>query len=527
MYRQGLLLNTVMMTCLAAVAAGPLQRFAPQWQPLYLVGAVGLIALEAGLVHYTYRRDRMWTSELLRYLAPELLLMVVLMRVATILSSGTATLSQSLRRWLFDPLSVFDLTFIVAIIAGLVVGTITHSTMQALRDLQPQEFEGPAKPSDDQRLLSLMSEDRAIALRTISNRFIAGGVFVLLALGLESVNIQRINEPGRSISTLSAIGALVYLMSGFLLYSQARLALLQSRWRLDGARVAPNVGKRWTRSSWLVIVGVALVMVVLPRTYGLGLLDTIRAALGLVGYLFSVLGYAVIWFFSLVALIPALLLSFFRVDGPSAAAPPITPPPPPPPPTVVREPQLFPALVFWACMLLLVIYAIMTILQRHPLLVEKLFFHGPVGRLLSWLRELWRDTRGWVETTAKVVQQRLQRPPVIQTRRGPLIRLGALSPRDLVRYFYRSTLRRAASGGLPRRAGQTPREYGAQLAEAIPEAEQDIAALTESFVAAQYSRQTIGGEEARRVRGPWQRLRGKLRVLGGEQQPQQDEQRAE
>jgi hypothetical protein len=67
---------------------------------------------------------------------------------------------------------------------------------------------------------------------------------------------------------------------------------------------------------------------------------------------------------------------------------------------------------------------------------------------------------------------------------------------------------------VPRRTDQTPYEYSAQLAQLLPEAQPDIAELTESFVLAEYSPRPIGDDDARRVRRPWERVRRRLRTLG-------------
>ena len=529
MYRQGVLLSTAALVCLATVVGGTVQRFAPAWQPAPLIVAIGLIALEAGVVHHVYRRERMWTNELVRYLVPELLIMTVIMRVAASLSLGGASVVPSLQRWLYDPLSIFDLPFVLALIVGLLVAVQAHTLMQALRTLEPQEFEQATLSGESLRLSQIIAHDRAEALRQLSSAFVGGGVIVLLALGLETVNTSQILASGRAISTLSALGALFYLVSGFLLYSQARLALLRTRWRLDGATVSPLVVRRWNRSSWLLVGGVTLAAVFLPRTYGMGLLDTLRAALGIVGYIFAILGYAVIWLFGLLALIPALLLALLGGNGSNAPPPRFEVPPQPPlPPAVTHEPSLLPALLFWLCMLLLVIYALMTIVQRHPLLVERIFNRGPLRRFSTWLKGLWGDTRSWATLAATAVRERIRRATAPAMRPG-FIRLGALAPRDLVRYFYRSTLRRAAASGVARRAGQTPYEFGGDLARAVPEAEQDIAALTESFVAAQYSQRPIDHTTAQRTRGPWQRLRDRLRaaVRSREQKPDASSQKLE
>jgi Domain of unknown function (DUF4129) len=340
---------------------------------------------------------------------------------------------------------------------------------------------------------------------------------LLCALSIEAVNIERIAGPSRPITGQSTGGALLYLVSGFLLYSQARLALLQARWRLEGVPVAVDVGRRWTRASLALIGGVIGVALLLPRAYGLGLLDTLRGALGLLGYALALLGYAVVWLFSLLALIPALLMSLFASDGQSGPRdlPRFEPPAAPPP--ITHEPRLLPALVFWACMFILAGYALWIVAQRHPGLLRAATMRGPLAWLLRQLGLLWRDTRTWAGHAAAQVRELLRPRHEPQPQRIPALRLRRLPPRELVLYFYRSTVRRAAERGLRRRSGQTPYEYRAILARHLPEAAQEIGELTDAFVVAQYSPQPIGAEDARRARGPWERLRRRLRKLKDDQ----------
>jgi hypothetical protein len=136
--RQGILLNAIMLAGLSAATAGAVGRFAPAWRPGYLVAACFLIALEAGLVHAVARAERMWTSEMLRYIVPELVVMLALMRASATLSSTTTPLMADVRHWLYDPLSIFDTLFLVYIVAGLLVGVLAHLGMRDLAELAPQ-----------------------------------------------------------------------------------------------------------------------------------------------------------------------------------------------------------------------------------------------------------------------------------------------------------------------------------------------------------------------------------------------------
>ncbi len=131
-HRQGALLTSIMFAAFTAATTGALHRFAPAWQPGYIVAAGFVVALEACVVQQTFRREHMWLSEISRYLLPELLVMIVIMRVATTLSFGLATFAADARGWLYDPLSIFDIPFLFAIFFGLMVGFLAHGSMQDL-----------------------------------------------------------------------------------------------------------------------------------------------------------------------------------------------------------------------------------------------------------------------------------------------------------------------------------------------------------------------------------------------------------
>jgi hypothetical protein len=216
-------------------------------------------------------------------------------------------------------------------------------------------------------------------------------------------------------------------------------------------------------------------------------------------------------------LLLSLLTSQDQTTGAAQPTPPLDLPPTPP--ASAFEPRLLPALIFWGCMFALAGYAIWTVVQRHPGVISAMTSRGPLAWLLGRLGLFWRDTRSWAGQATQQLQTLLRRSVAAPQLRMPALRLSRLAPRELVRYFYRSTLRRAAAGGLPRRSAQTPYEYSATFAERLPEARQDIVELTEVFVVAEYSPRPVGPEQARRARRPWERVRRRLRTLRAERQP--------
>ena len=171
--------------------------------------------------------------------------------------------------------------------------------------------------------------------------------------------------------------------------------------------------------------------------------------------------------------------------------------------------------LFWVAVLAIVVYALRRFLKdRLGGLPEGDDRQGNWwGRLLAWLRDLVRRWRGWGEA----VQTRLARRRAEGEKAGPITaRLsrfffpGRLPPRELIRYFYLSTARRASQAGQPRAPGETPYEYRSTLDQQFPELEPDLEGLTDAFVEARYSRRLLRREDAQAVKPLWQRIKAAL-----------------
>jgi hypothetical protein len=91
------------------------------------------------------------------------------------------------------------------------------------------------------------------------------------------------------------------------------------------------------------------------------------------------------------------------------------------------------------------------------------------------------------------------------------VRLSALSPRDKVRYFYLSTVKRAGQLGAPRHPDETPAEYAQDLKEKWPESSTEVDELTEAFLAARYSKRPFTPDDIPPIKARWQRLKARLR----------------
>jgi Domain of unknown function (DUF4129) len=504
--RPAVILSAIMLTALVAVATGAGQRFNPDWNRIPLIVVALVIALEAGFIQRTAHTHRLSLGEHLRFLAPEIVVLLVVMRIIATISIAGTNLSTAMQTWLYDPLKVIDPAFGLYVFLGLAISYFAHQTSRDIAILEPQAAdEAHLRSNDHERFAAFLADERAAALSRIGTRFGGGGAILLIALSIEAINLADLGGLPAPLSTLSVIAALIYVVTGFLLHSRARLALLQSRWQIEGAHVARNVSQRWLLSSTLLVGGVLITAALLPHNYGTGILDTLRNMLAIVGYAFSIIGYAVTWLFGMLLMLPAMLLSMMIPSG--GSLPPPAPFQPPPAPVPTENPEYRPAILFWLCVIVLATLALRVILQRHPRLLRRII----VAWYRFWrsLRRLWNGTTQYAGILFSAIQSPFRTDPAIQARRTPAARLD---PYGRVIRYYRSTTDDAGSIGHPRAKGQTPHEYYQSLAQRIPETDPDFADLTAAYTRARYAPQPITPADAQRVRQPWQRLRKLLRA---------------
>ena len=178
-------------------------------------------------------------------------------------------------------------------------------------------------------------------------------------------------------------------------------------------------------------------------------------------------------------------------------------------------------LVFWAVLLGVVFYVIRSYLHDRPELREALGAQRPVQALRRVWAALRRWLRNWFARLGHTVGERLpwrssRRRMADRTSIWPplrLFRLGALSPRERVLYYYLSVVRRAGKQGLPRQTHQTPEEYSLALKSRLPNAYEDLEDLTQAFIEARYSQHKIEPGLDLSTRASWERVKAALRAL--------------
>jgi hypothetical protein len=177
--------------------------------------------------------------------------------------------------------------------------------------------------------------------------------------------------------------------------------------------------------------------------------------------------------------------------------------------------EILRSLLFWAVTLGLVTYVVYRYARDHPELWEALMSFGPIRALYELWMALWRRLGRWTQAVRKRLPRGLARRRARRgresTARFPWPR--ARSPREWVLHYYLNALRQADKEGYPRRAPQTPLEYGEVLKPNLPDAQQEMDLLTQAFVEARYSQHSIAPDRVGRVRATWRRVIEALRSL--------------
>jgi hypothetical protein len=326
------------------------------------------------------------------------------------------------------------------------------------------------------------------------------------------LNLSRPPVPGLVLNVL------VYFLLGLVMLGQIHFTWLRKQWQAQEIRAADELASRWVRYSLAFIGLAALLAFLLPTGYTVGLLDAVSTILQILAYgvtlLFTLLLYPFGWLARLMA-----RLFGGEQPPPQAETLPLQLPQREPPAPGGAAPdwlELLRSFLFWIAALGMLFYVIHSYLRDRPELLQALLSQRPIRALRDFLITLWRRLLGLAEAAGERIPQRLRLPwarPRLSRQPFRFFRLGALSSRERILYYYLSIAERARWEGYPRRSSETPYEYDATLGPKLPEARQELTSLTQAFIEARYSRQVFDCEQDRRVRDIWKRVRAALQAL--------------
>jgi hypothetical protein len=490
----------VMVGCIALSLVEWVHLFVPDWSAAYFFIACVLAALEA---HYSYRliRDNLENSaEAWKFRAAELATFFLVLKIGTYLGEPWAEVVADIRTWSGDPLNILDMETMLAFTLTVLSWFASTQTARDLERLEePSEFHRQERPP----------------MRTLTARFFWGGTVLLIVSGMTRVGIAQLLNLRRPSVPGLILNVLVYFFLGLAMLGQVRFVVLRRTWQEQKIEIARDVPGRWVRYSLALVLLAALLAFLLPTGYTLGLLEVVGGIVGLILLIINILSLVVMLILSL----PFLLFSLLFRDS-TNAGPRFSPPTFAPPPSLARSAPLnwwevLRSLVFWAVVVGVIVYVISRYVRDHPELWNALMSFGPFRALYALWVALWRRLNKWARAVRTRLPRRSERR---RKRRGTAS--GARrslfrprSPRERILHYYWSALRRARKEGYPRRAPQTPNEYGKMLRPNLPEARNEVDALTQAFVEARYSQHTVEPDDAGHMRLVWQRVMEALQAL--------------
>lgn len=494
---------------LLAITENPALRFVPV---LLLLAALAGVASARWLARPSQRLVGRTAFNL-----AQLLLILAAVRVLTWALAGEWPTLATVRGWILEPWSFFDGFFIaVSLLAALAwhrAGVVADIFYRLALSPGELAYDSERRSGGFWRIAQLSERvlvSRADLVQQYVSQWLVGGVFLALFAAATRVRIGgglNINVLSMGIPPQMAVAGVLYFLIGLVLLSQARLAVLRAQWLLDGVEMPERLPTRWGRVSLLLIVGVGLVAALLP----LGSTWQIGAIINTVVMFFVRLALLLVF---LIASVFALIMRLFGEQPsmpeipeelvPAAPVEPLMP--------VMESPPWLGGATLWLIVLLVLLLALRLVLGKEGLDVTR-------RKLQTLLARLWARLRSWgrgVQSLARSIQVSLPGRRVqaaTETPRQPwrFIRVGGLPPREQVRFFYLSTLRRAADQGVARQQAQTPGEFVQDLEHTWPEAELDVEALTAAFVTARYDTAEISPGQAQQVKSVWERVKRALR----------------
>jgi hypothetical protein len=488
----------IMLGCIALSLVELFELVVTDWNGTYIVVSCVLTALEA---NYSYRlaQTRFYT-ERPKFRAVELAMLFILLKIGSYVGDPWVDILADLQSWPRRPLNIIDIETLITFGIVLLSWMASTSTVRDLEQIGEPAGRDPHYIPPTEHL---------------ARRFFFGGVALLIITGVTRIGIVALLDLGRPSVPGLVLNILVYYVLGLVMMGQIHFLRLRKMWQDQKLTIADELPVHWVRYSLILIGLTALLAFLLPTRYIVGLLELVAAGVGILTDFFLLLFVLILlpfrWLFWLLS----------RLLGSSGPAPASSIPTPDPSPQAAAGPtpgwaEVLRSLLFWIATLGIVVYIVRSYLRDHPEILQALTALRPVRALRRWLAAVWQRLVDLVQAAGERFPRTLSLRRRRRERPGTWVRffrLGALSHRERVLYYFLSTVRRAGQRGFPRRDAQTPYEYKDTLEPHLPDTQEEMTALTQAFVEARYSQQPFDRERDRQVRAMWKKVRAALRAL--------------
>ncbi len=462
----------------------------------------------------------------LAYRTAELTVIFLFLRLFTWLFITGLPVADEIEGLLIEPSLILDPVFLTFSFLLFFVWQQTSFLMGIFIKLQLDDDElyyYSKEGAERNKLSRPQLKNRRALLEDFYTQWIIGGLILGTLATLSTFNLSGLTNDGFQLRTISRLGLqpamlaalLVYFIGGLWLAGQGQLATLRSRWLLQDIEPDPAMSRTWHRSSLILIGIIATIAAFLPigSTFAISrILQLISLAIIVVVNLIFALLASILFFIGSI---------FFRPSEEAVAEPLdfteivpeqfILPPPP------EQAPSPLIGGIFWVIVIVAVIAAVIFFLRGRGVpitssAITKLFSTS-WQRFRTWLISIWQGVGKQVQQIEQTIRERLQIAD--KTAAGQLSwgrpPFRSLSPRQKIRYYYLSILRRAEDRGIERGTSETPSEFVADLVEEWPEADDEVEAITDAFLKARYSPQPITGDDIGPVKETWNRIKTAIR----------------
>lgn len=506
--RVGYALICLMMVsfALGVVFAG--MRLSPGWKGFYLVGLALFLSVEA--IYSRKRTADLDQGEKITFRIAEWIAFAVLIKIIHYLVHGPAQLVADIPQWQSKFLeSFFTGEYLLTLLISLLIWWSSSAHSAELEKLYEREDE--AYWEDLGKVQNILRDARN---RMSSRIFVLGALLVILAAFARfdtAIILPNTSELTHDLF-LPVVNVLAYFIFGTALLTQTQFTLLRARWIYQHLPVSGNLARNWMKYGVAFFVILAGIVLFLPTKYSLGLFETLQVALGYLGQVIS-------FFFMLITLPIMLCATLFpgsEKQTPESPGGAIGGFPAAQASTPLPWWEFFKSLAFWVVFLGVIFFALRYYLMQNAALLNAIQ-HFPLFR---WLSNRWRHLAAWMRCTGKQVnaiiktglkQLRPQKTILPGASLRRIINVSRLSARDKVIHYYLSLIQMAGERGIRRAPSQTPEQYKRLVNQAIPEVEEELHGLTETFLEARYSQHPVQESNAVQAGSLWERIKLILR----------------
>jgi len=502
----GQFMISIMMACIGLTLTFFGERMAPGWKGSYLAWLFLAIGLESILSRNTTRsltgRDK-WI-----FLASEFIFIAILIKILLYFLYGFGQILIDIQNWEADLSTFFSFEFFLVVILIFSARILCGRLLADYENLQSDEDDLFAEN------FGIIEKDRLNTHRRLQEVVLGTGLAIVFITAL--TRVQMPTQLGIPDAWQAPVfNVVIYFVLGLILLSQSQFALLHGRWLWQRTPVSPALAKNWIVYTVVFFIILGFLILLLPTHYSLQLLYALQVVFAFIIQILMFVLALITFFFS-------WIFSFFSRNGNQAQpapqpAPQFSPVQPGTAPTPIPWLETLRAVAFWVIFGSVLVYAIKTYVIQNTVLIAKVGRISFFTWLISGLKSIWGWVVGVNQQISATLAATFQKSRSVLTtpkdaENSEYANPRSLAPRQKVIFYYLTLLRRSSQRGLPRRQNQTPLQFEQTLRTSLPEVENEIDALTDSFVEARYSKHEIDGDKVNLLQEFWKRVMTTLRT---------------